>query len=78
MQLVHLTALELSYTPEPCNIFVKVRPVLYYTGVLQHNVHMYTLHTFMYFENPSYSLFFFFFFFKDDFVSILFPCSKMS
>jgi len=40
MQFVHLTALEQSYTPEPCNIFVKVRPVLHYTVVLQHNVHM--------------------------------------
>jgi len=62
MQFVHLTALELSYTPEPCNIFVKVRPVLHYTVVLQHNVHIYTLHAFMYFKNPNYSCFLLFIF----------------
>jgi len=49
VQFVHLTALELSYTPEPCNVFVKVRPVFHYAVVLQHNVHMYTLNTCMYF-----------------------------
>jgi hypothetical protein len=74
MQFVHLTPLELSYTPELCNIFVKLRPVLHYTIVLQHNVHMYTLNTLMYLKNPSFLVFCCSF--SDNFVvGIIFLCS---
>jgi len=73
VQFVHLTALELSYTPEPCNIFVKVRPVFQY--LLCYSIMCMCIpFTFTCILKIPVILVFCCFF-SDNFVGILFPCS---